>query len=110
MPVLWRAHDRHRDLRAPAELAADTEQDLHLMSQTSCERCSFPVPMRWLRADGDLAQPNDIPQCADRPSMRPEHPPKCLMHSTDLPYPQTQSSNPASVTSIIELGAGIKSP
>jgi hypothetical protein len=110
--MLWRAYDRHRDLRARlrAELAADTEQDRHLMSQTSCDRCSFPVPMRWLRAGGDLAQPNRIPQCADRASMRSEHPPKCLMHFADLPYLQTPSSNPASVTSIIELGAGIKSP
>ena len=80
------------------------------MSQTSRERCGFPVPMRWLHAGGDLAQPNGILQCADRTSMRSEHPPKCLPHSADLPYLQTPRSNPASVTSIIELGAGIKSP
>jgi hypothetical protein len=45
---MWRSHDRHRDFRARlrAELAADTEQDRHVMSQTSCERCGFPVPMR----------------------------------------------------------------
>jgi hypothetical protein len=29
------------------EVAADTEQDRHVMSQTSCRRCGFPVPMRW---------------------------------------------------------------
>jgi hypothetical protein len=67
MPVLWRAHDRHRDLRArlPAELAADTDQDRHVMSQTSCERCGFPIPMRWLDAGGDLSRPNGIRQAAD---------------------------------------------
>ena len=24
------------------------------MTKTSCERSGFPVPMRWLRAGGDL--------------------------------------------------------
>ena len=80
------------------------------MSQTSCERCGFPGPMRWLHAGGELAQPNPIHPCADRASMRSEHPPKCLLHSADLPYVQTRRSKPVSVTSIIELGVGIKSP
>jgi hypothetical protein len=80
------------------------------MSQTSGKRCSFPVPMRWLHAGGDLSRPNRIHQCADRPLMRSEHPPKCLLRSAELPYLQTRRSNPVSVTSIIELGAGIKSP
>ena len=30
------------------------------MSQTFCERCSFPALMRWLHADGHLSQPNHI--------------------------------------------------
>src|ERR1700755_2397016 len=106
MPVLWRAYDRHRDLRArlPAELAPDTDQDRHVMSQTSCERSGFPVPMRWLRAGGDLAQPNSIHQGTDRASIHAKHLPKGLLHPADLPYLQTNSSNPVSVTSIIELG------
>ena len=91
MPALWRSHDRHRDLRARlrAEVATDTEQDRHVMSQTSCERCGFPVPMRWLHAGGDLSRPNHIHQCADRPLMRSERPPKCLLHSPDLRRVQT---------------------
>ena len=80
------------------------------MSQTSCKRCGFPVPMRWLDAGGDLSRPNSIPQCLDRASMRSERLPKCLLHSADLPYGQPRSSNPVNVTSIIELSAGIKSP
>ena len=80
------------------------------MSQSSCNRCGLPGPMRWLHAGGDLSRPNSIYQCADRALMRSEHPPKCLLHPADLPYLQTRSSNPVSVTSIIELGAGIKSP
>jgi hypothetical protein len=79
------------------------------MSQTSCERCGFPVPMRWLHAGGDLAQPNGILQCADRTSMRSEHLPKCLPHSADLPYLQTHPSNPVSLTPTIEPSARIKS-
>ena len=37
------------------------------MSQTSCERCAFPVPMRRLHAGGDLSRPNHAHQRADRP-------------------------------------------
>ena len=40
------------------------------MSQTSCERCGFPIPMRWLHAGGDLSQPNHSYQCTDRTLMR----------------------------------------
>jgi hypothetical protein len=80
------------------------------MSQTSRQRGGVPVPMRWLHAGSELSRPNSIHQGADRALMRAEHPPKCLLHSADLPYGQTRRSNPASVTSIIEVGAGIKSP
>ena len=51
-------------------MATDTDQDRLVMSQTFCERCGFPVPMRWLHAGGDLARPNHIHQCVDRPLMR----------------------------------------
>jgi hypothetical protein len=78
------------------------------MTKTCCDRCSFPGPMRWLHAGRDLSRPNGIHQRADRTLRRFEHPPKCLMLSADLPYVQTPSSNPANVTPIIELGAGIK--
>jgi hypothetical protein len=112
MPVLWRAHDRHRDLRArlPAELAADTDQDRHLMSQTFCERCRFPAPMRWLNAGGDRSRSNSIHQCVHRALTRSKHPSKCLLHSAHLPYMRTRRSNPVSIPPIIELGASIKSP
>jgi hypothetical protein len=80
------------------------------MSQTSCERCGFPVPMRWRRAGGDLARPNHVDQCAQRPWMRSEPPLTCLSHAPDLACGQTCSSHSARVTPTIELGAGIKSP
>lgn len=80
------------------------------MSQTSRKRCGFPGPMPWLHAGGNLAQPNGIHQCADRASMRSKHPPKCLLHSADLPYLQTRTSNSAIIMSIIEPDPGIKSP
>jgi hypothetical protein len=112
MPVLWRAHDRHRDLRArlPAELAADTDQDRHVMSHTSCEGCGFPIPMRWLHAGGDLSQPNPIYQCTDRTLIRSEYQPKCLMHSSDLAYVRICSRRRPGVPPIINIGASIKSP
>jgi hypothetical protein len=80
------------------------------MSQTSCERCGFPSPMRWLHAGGDLAQPNRIYQCTDRTLMSSEHHPKCLPHSPDLTCMQICSSRHPRVPPIIDIGAGIKSP
>jgi hypothetical protein len=80
------------------------------MSQTSYERCGFPIPMRWLHAGGALSPPYSIHQCADRVLVSFEHPPKYLMHAADVPYVQTRRSNPASVTPIIEPGTDIKSP
>jgi hypothetical protein len=77
------------------------------MSQTSREHCGFPVPMRWLHASGDLSRPNSIPQCLDRALMRSQRPRNAYRTSADLPYRQTRRSNPANLTSIIELGAGI---
>jgi hypothetical protein len=79
------------------------------MSQMPCKRCGFPLPTRWPRAGGNLAQPNGIHQSADRASIRSKHLLKGPLHPADLPYLQTNSSNPVSVTSIIELGARIKS-
>jgi hypothetical protein len=54
------------------------------MSQSPCRRCGFPVPMRWIRAGGDLSRPNHTHQSADRPLMLSERAPKCLLHSPDL--------------------------
>jgi hypothetical protein len=79
------------------------------MSQTACKRCGFPLPIRWLRAGGDLAQSNGIHQCAHRALVGSERPPKSLSHSAELPYVQTHRSNSASAISIIEGGASIKS-
>src|SRR5215472_5265975 len=81
MLALRRAHDRHRNLRArlPAELAADTDQDRHLMSQSSWKRCGFPTPTRWLNAGGNLSRSNRIHQSVDHALTRSEHPSKCLL-------------------------------
>jgi hypothetical protein len=80
------------------------------MSQTYCERCGFLVPMRWLHDGGDLSRPNQVDQCADRPLMRSERPPRCPLHFPDLPCLQTRGWRRASVPPTIELGADIKSP
>ena len=79
------------------------------MTKTACECCSFPGPMRWLNAGGDLPRPNCIHRGADRALMRSERPPKCLLHSPDLTGVQTPRSNPVSITSTIKVGAAIKS-
>jgi len=80
------------------------------MTNTACNPCSFPGPMCRLHAGSDLAQPNGIHQCADRVSIRSEQQPKCLLRSADRLSVQTRRSNPAGITSIIEIGANIKSP
>jgi hypothetical protein len=79
------------------------------MSQSFCERCRFPAPMRWLNAGGDLSRPNSIHQSVDRALTRSEHPSKYILHSAHLPYRQTRSSNPVSIPPIIEPAATIKS-
>jgi hypothetical protein len=80
------------------------------MSQTSYQRCGFPIPMRWLHAGGALSPPYSIHQCAHRASVRSERSPKRLLHSPELPDLQTRRPNSASATSIIKVGAAIKSP
>jgi hypothetical protein len=80
------------------------------LSWSSCERCRFPAPMRWLNAGGNLSRSNRIHQCVDPALTRPEHPSKCLLHTAHLPYMQTRRSNPVSIPPIIEPGASIKSP
>ena len=79
------------------------------MSQTFCERCRFPAPMRWLNAGGDRSRSNSIHQCVDPALTRSEPPSKCLLHTAHLPNKQTRRSNPVSIPPIIELGASIKS-
>ena len=80
------------------------------MIKTSCERRSFPASMRWLHAGGDLPRPNSIHQCTDRALMRFKRPPKCLLHSADLPYVQTTRVKSCQRHPIIEVGPSIKSP
>ena len=79
------------------------------MTKTSCKRCGFPIPIRWPRAGGNLAQPNGIHRCADRASICSKHLPKGLLHLlTSRTYRQTGQILAASCL-IIELGARIKS-
>ena len=84
------------------------------MSQISRERRGFPIPMRWLRAGGDLSQPNHIHQCTDRTLMRSEptkmNQPKCRLHSPDLADVQICSWRRSGVPPTIDIRAGIKSP
>ena len=80
------------------------------MSQTSCRRCGPPVPMRWLRAGGDLSRPDHIHQSAERPLMRSERAPKCPYCTLPTSRVQTSRWPRAGVPPIIETGANIKSP
>ena len=79
------------------------------MSQSFCERCRFPAPMRWLNAGGNLSRSNRIHQSVDHALTRSEHPSKCLPHSPDLPCDHPCRGPRAGVLPIIEIGASIKS-
>ena len=35
-------------------MAPDAKHGRHVMTQAYCERCDFPVPMRWLYAGSHL--------------------------------------------------------
>jgi hypothetical protein len=62
MPALRRSHDRHRGVRARlrAEVATNTRQDRHLMSQTASARYGLLVSKRWLRPGGDRSRPDGV--------------------------------------------------
>ena len=97
-------------MRLRAELAADTEHNRHVMSQTSSERRRFPVPLRWLHAGGDLSRPNS------RQSIHPA-PVDTLQAPAETPFSLSRPPLRASIQvaspqcrAHSELGANIKSP
>jgi hypothetical protein len=92
MPALRSPHDRDRGLRSrlPAEVAADTKHNRHVMSQTSPARRPYPVPLRRLHPGGDLSRRNYANQQADRPSIRSAPPPRSPLRAPrprSTPYP-----------------------
>jgi hypothetical protein len=112
MPALRRPHYRDRGLRARlrAEMAAAPGQDRYVMSQISCERRGFAVPMRWRPAGGDLSRPNHANQRADRPLIRSTRRPRCPLHPSRLPCAHPCWSPGAGIAPTITAGAKIKSP
>jgi hypothetical protein len=97
-------------MRLRAGVAADTEPNRHIMSQTASEPRRFPVPLRWLHAGGDLSRP-DSPQ-----SIHPA-PVDLLQAPAETPFslsrpplrPSIQVASPQ-CRAHSELGANIKSP
>jgi hypothetical protein len=81
LPLLWRPHVRHRDLRCrlPTTLPADGNEDRYLMSETATSRTrttkGFP---RWSMTRYAAARPNRCPalHSAPRPS------PKRIVNAT----------------------------
>ena len=80
------------------------------MSQTPCKRCHFPLPIRWPRASGDLAQPNGIHQRADCAFMYSKRPPEYLLLSPGIASVHTCRWRQAGIPPIIKIGANFKSP
>jgi hypothetical protein len=92
------------------ELAPDAEQGRHVMTQAYCERCDFPVPMRWLYAGSDLSRPDRGDQCAERPLMRSRALAEMPIAGSSPRLSHTSRSLPGSVAPTIKVGADIKSP
>jgi hypothetical protein len=80
------------------------------MSQTAREPRTFLVPMRWLYAGNDPSRPDHRDQCPERPLIRSKRTPGCPLQALDLASVPTRRWHPDSVTSTLELCAGIKSP
>jgi hypothetical protein len=80
------------------------------MSQTSRRPRSFPVPTCWLHAGSDPSRSDHGHQCAGAPAnaLRPRV--EMPLYAHDLACLHLRSSQPASVTSTIAVGAGVKSP
>jgi hypothetical protein len=80
------------------------------MSQTSRRPRSFPLRWRWLYAGSARPRSNHAHQYGESLLMHSEHAPRCLLHAPDLACDPIRRLNPASVTSTLEVGTGIKSP
>jgi hypothetical protein len=75
------------------------------MSQTARERRNFPAAMHWPHAGNDPSRPGHCPRRTGRSLIRSERLPRCLLHASNL-----ATVHPVGVTSILKLGAAIKSP
>jgi hypothetical protein len=80
------------------------------MSQAVLERRDFPVPMRWPHAGSDLSRPGQRGRRTVGSLIRSKRLPRCLVHSSNLANVPIRRPHPFGVTSILELGAAIKSP
>jgi hypothetical protein len=80
------------------------------MSQTSSERRTLLVPMRWSNAGGNLARPNHIHHDVVRSPMPSEPLLKCPGHSPASRACQTSRGHRAGAPPTTDLGANVKSP
>jgi hypothetical protein len=80
------------------------------MTQTTLERRDFPVPMRWPHAGSDISRPGQRGRPTVRSLIRSKPLPRCPLHASNLARVRIRRPHPVDVTSILELGAAIKSP
>ena len=80
------------------------------MSQTFREPRNLSVPIRWPYAGSDPSRPAHCGRRSARSLIRSERLPNCLLRPSNLARVRTRRPQPVGVTSILELGAAIKSP
>jgi hypothetical protein len=80
------------------------------MSQTALERRHFAVPMRWPHAGNDPSRPGQHARRTVRSLIRFKRLLRCLLYASNLATGLIRRPLPVGVTSILEFGAGIKSP
>jgi hypothetical protein len=92
-----------------AKVAAEPKHDRHIMSQTACQRRRFPVPLRWLKAGGDLSRRNHANQRADCRLISSAPTPQSLLRAAK-PLHTLSGSPGATFGPAAMTGAKIKSP
>jgi hypothetical protein len=80
------------------------------MTQISCERRRFAVPMRWRPAGGDLSRPSHADERTDRQSIRPTRWRRYPLPASKLPCEHPCRSPGAGIALTNTAGAKIKSP
>jgi hypothetical protein len=91
------------------KVAADPKHDRYIMSQTACQRRRFRVPLRRLKAGGDLPRRNHANQRADRRLISSAPNPQSLSRAAK-PLHTLSGSPGVSFGPTAMTGAKIKSP
>src|SRR5262249_37028278 len=116
LPLLRQSHVHHRSLRArlhpnaPANHAAITHQDRHLVTRMLLPPLLLPIPSRWLRTDCEPACATPPAQLAATPSNPPAHNPATVRKPAKTPTTPTCAFTLRLCAPVIPTNFATKSP